>query len=84
LVGQRIEVNEANNLRVEDPFFRVVSLIVDLVCHCSQRLLHSGLPVRFHQILQIPAVGRTGVRDICEVLINVDAGTIEVYHTMVG
>ena len=42
-----------------------MGLFIGLVDNISKRLLHFGIPVGFDQILQVTAVGRTGIRDVC-------------------
>jgi len=39
--------------------------MIDVLCSLSKGLLHFVIPVGFDQILQVTAVGRTGIRDVC-------------------
>jgi hypothetical protein len=51
-------------LRIKDPFLRVMKFVRDLVRGITEGLLHSGVPVGFHKVLEIPAVGRARVGNI--------------------
>ena len=62
----------------------MVELMVDAVGSLSKGFLHSAVPVGLDKVLQIAAIGRTGIGNICincEYMKLLDS---EVRHTMVG
>jgi hypothetical protein len=61
----------------------MVELMVDVLRGLSKGLLHFVIPVGLDQILQVTAVGRTGIRDICMKCEYMKLLERQVLHTMV-
>jgi hypothetical protein len=52
-------------LRIKDPFSGMMELVIDVIGSLSKGLLHFAIPVGLDQVLQVAAVCRAGVGDIC-------------------
>jgi hypothetical protein len=63
-----------------------VKLLRDRVRSLAQRLLNTAIPVGLDQVLEIPAVGRSGVRNVCLTLLDFanDATGAKGERTVVG
>lgn len=71
------------NLRIKDPFSGMVELMIDVVRSLPKGLLHPVIPIGLHQVLQVAAVGRAGIGDICMKGEYMKLLEREVLHTMV-
>lgn len=61
----------------------MVELMIDVLPSLPKGLLHSVIPVGLHQVLQVAAVGRAGMRNICMKCEYMKLIEREVLHTMV-
>lgn len=72
-----------STLRVKDPFSGMMELMIDVIGSLSKGLLHSAIPVGLDQVLQVAAVGGTGMGDICMKRQYMKLLERAVLHTMV-
>lgn len=72
-----------STLRIKDPFSAMVELMIDVLRSLPKGLLHPVIPIVLHQVLQVAAVGRAGIGDICMKDEYMKLLEREVLHTMV-